>query len=609
MKSLFVSAAVLAVLFGTVACEPATLKAVDETEQQTPSPPDDADPFLPPKPGELPLPGEPEAQPAERPSNVSPAEMVITAPPRGARIIGDRVRVAGQLTGGTNPQITIGGMPASVSADGRFHVDLPVSDGIAILVSRMTDGAVTSEDHRAVIVNGDVEPSQDIDDAISVLISRQGFTTITQLVSAFAADLDLAAIAGGQGGGDFEIQEVRFDRIDLTLEPTDGALNLNMKVWGLYIAIRAEVDIIFGIDITVRGHMNADPNINARLNLAADGLGSMSLSISGAQVQMDNFGYNINNVPGAVERWFEDTVIEAAEDLLTDALNGVIVPNLFDPGALNQELDLLGKPIDMNLAIQTVDIDPSGMRIGMNSTAVAQNVVNFGKAVRQLGGPNGEVPEAEIDIGLATDFINRLLHAVWASGALNIYIGGPNDSGLGVDLPFTIGLLAGALGEASEGVDRAGKLTIAMRAALPPVCYVDDSNRPLRIVIGDMLIDLGEEAAGTLVTLAVHLEMKIGMEANDEGVIEPKIDLEYHVDVADEPRGKTNHGPLETLIGSVMNSLPNLLAGALDGSEMDGAEAAPASPIALMNMQFVAIGAFLHILADIDPNPAAPVAP
>lgn len=607
MKSLFAFAAVFALLFGTVACEPATLKAVGETEQQTPAPPEDSeDPFLPPKPGDLPPPGE---QPPEQPASADPAEMVITAPPRGARIIGDRVRVSGQLTGGTNPQVTIAGMPASVSADGSFHVDVPVTDGIAILVSRMTDGATESEDHRAVIVNGDVEPSQDIDDAISVLISRQGFATMTQLVSAFAADIDLAGIAGGQGGGDVEVTEVRFDRIDLSLEPTDGALNLNMKVWGLYIAIRAEVDIIFGIDITVRGHMNADPNINARLNLAADGLGSMSLSITGAQVSMDNFGYNINNVPGEIEQWFEDTVVEMAEDLLTDALNGVVVPNLFDPDALNQELDLLGKPIDMNMAIQTVNIDPSGMRIGMNSTAVAQNVVNFGKAVRQLGGPNGEVPEAEIDIGLATDFINRLLHAVWASGALNIYIGGPNDSGLGVDLPFTIGLLAGPLGEASEGVDRAGKLTIAMRAALPPVCYVDDSDRPLRIVIGDMLVDLGEEAAGTLVTLAVHLEMKIGLETNDEGVLEPQIDLEYHVDVADEPRGKTNHGPLESLIGSVMNSLPNLLAGALAEEPVEGAEPVPASPINLLNTQFLAIGAYLHVLADIDPNPAAPVVP
>lgn len=599
----------LLALLALNACAPATLKAVGEGEQQQApnAPPETA---FPPKPDDPPpaVPGEPEPAP-NQPTNSDPAEMEITAPPRGARVIGDRVRVSGRITGGNSPQVTIGGTAVTVGSDGRFHLDVPVTDGVAILISRMVDGNVTSEDHRAVIVNGDVEPGSQIDDAISVLISDQGFATISQLVSNFAADLDLAGIAQGQGGGDFQITEVRFDRIDLTLTPGNGALDLNMKVWGLYIAIRAEVDIIFGIDITVRGHMNADPTINARLNLAADGQGSMSLAIDNAQVSMDNFGYNINNVPGEVEQWFEDQIVETAESTLRDALNGVVVPNLFDAEALDQELDLLGKAVDLNMAIQTVDIDPSGMRIGMNASALAQNVTNFGKAVRQLGGPNGEVPEAEIDIGLASDFINRLLHAVWASGALNIYIGGPQDSGLGVDLPFTIGLLAGALGEAAEGVDRAGNLTIAMRAALPPVCYVDDTERPLKIIIGDMLIDLGEAAAGTLVTLAVHLEMHIGLEANDLGELEPQIDLEYHVDVAEEPRGKTNKAQLEMLIGTVMNSLPNLLGDALAGAEADGAEPAPAAPIALMNTRFLAIGAFLHVLADIDPNPAAPIAP
>lgn len=596
-------------LFVFAACEPATLKAVADGDQQQ-APGERPEPHLPPKPDDPPpaVPGEPEAPPNQA-NNTDPAEMVITAPPRGARVIGDRVRVSGQITGGNSPQVTIAGTQASVASDGSFYVDVPVEDGVAILVSRMVDGAVTSEDHRAVIVNGDVEPSSQIDDAVSVLISRQGFQTITQLVSNFAGDIDLAAIAGGQGGGDFQITEVRFDRIDLSLVPSNGALDLNMKVWGLYIAIRAEVDIIFGIDITVRGHMNADPNISARLNLAADGLGSMSLSIDNANVSMDNFGYNINNVPGEIEQWFEDQIVETAENTLRDALNGVVVPNLFDADALNQELDLLGKPIDLEMAIQTVDIDPDGMRIGMNAAALAQNVTNFGKAVRQLGGPDGQVPEAEIDIALASDFINRLLHAVWASGALNIYIGGPQDSGLGVDLPFTIGLLAGALGEAAEGVDRGGNLLIAMRAALPPVCYIDGTDRPLKIVIGDMMIDLGEEAAGTLVTLAVHLEMHIGLETNDAGELEPKIDLEYHVDVAEEPRGKTNKAQLEMLIGTVMNSLPNLLGSALAGAEAEGAEPAPAAPIGLMNTQFVAIGAFIHVLADIDPNPAAPLAP
>ncbi|MEZ4463084.1 MAG: hypothetical protein R3F60_06885 [bacterium] len=584
-------------LLAVFGCEPATLRASgDPPEPISPvkgpdqlgvpdAPPTDA-PARPGPDGEPPAPATP------------PAVLTVTAPPRGARVLGNTLRVQGTVEGGTAPQVTVAGQPATLGADRAFTVDVPVSDGLAVIVTEMVDGATRSADHRAAMINADQDPATPVPSAADVGISAAGFQVISQLASGFAAGADLGGLVGGNG----QVRRLTYGRIDLQLRPGQDALELELSIYDLYIEIETSFRIIFEID--VRGSMRANPaRITARIRLVPDGNGSMSLQVEGARADLQNFSYNINNVPGEVEDWFEGTVRDTAEDLLADTLNDLVVPNLFDPAALNQELDLLGKKVDLAMAIDQVRIDPSAMHLALSASATPQISVYPGKAARPVGGVDAPVDPAHMDIALAADFVNRILHAVWAAGALDLELGGEGGEGPDLGVPLTAGLLAGALGAAGQGISPAAPLLIRTRALLAPYCTLQPGERPLRITMGDFLLELAT-ANESIVTLAVHLDVDVGLEADETGQLQPQIELVQHVDVAETPRGPVNEPALEGLIGGIISQLPTLLAQGLAADP--AADPMPAAPTGLINQRFVAAGVFLHILGDIDPNPPAP---
>ncbi|MCB9548517.1 MAG: hypothetical protein H6706_22135 [Myxococcales bacterium] len=120
--------------------------------------------------------------------------------------------------------------------------------------------------------------------------------------------------------------------------------------------------------------------------------------------------------------------------------------------------------------------------------------------------------------------------------------------------------------------------------------------------MADFLLELAT-ANESLVTLAVHMDVDVGLEPDEAGQLQPKIDFAQHVDVAETPRGPVNEPVLEGLIGGIIGQLPTLLAQGVGG---DAADPMPAAPLGLLNPRFVAAGVFLHILGDLDPNPPAP---
>lgn len=593
----------LAAVFLLGACEPATLRTGDpdpispvkgpdqqvgpggDNPMQPPAPPTDGD-------GD---PTEPDAPPA-----TPQAVLNITAPPRGARVLGNTLRVQGTVQGGTAPVVTVAGQPVPLKADRSFIADVPVTDGLAVLITELTDGNVKSIDHRAALINADQDPANPVPSAADVGINAAGFQVISQIAAQYAATADLSAVLGGNASGDTRVRSLNYSRVDLQLVPVQDAIQLRLAIFDLNIEIEATVNIIFDVD--VRGSMRANPaEMTALLKLTPDGQGGLSLQLEDGRAQLQDFGYNINNVPGAVEDWFEDTVRDMAEGLLSDALNDVVVPSLFDPAALNQQLDVMGAKVNLAMAVDQVRIDPTGMHLALSAAALPEVAVYPGKAARPVGGVNVPADPAHLDIALAADFVNRILHAVWAAGVLDMEIGGADGS---VDLPvaLTAGLLLGALGEAGHGIPPSTPLIIRTRAMLPPYCSLEPGNRPMRISMGDFLLEIAT-ATETLVVMAVHLQIDLGLEADETGALQPKFEMEQHVDVAETPRGKVNEAAMEALIGGILGQFPQLL---VDGLTGNAADPMPAGSLSLENMRFVAGGVFLHVLGDIDPTPPAP---
>ncbi|MEZ4465913.1 MAG: hypothetical protein R3F43_15980 [bacterium] len=156
---------------GLLGCEPATLTAGDDVAGAG------RDPFLPSKNpngggGVTPGPGGGGAEAAplaagggggqrqprpRRPPANPPSRPLPAAPGRC-----NSLRVQGRVEHASSPTVEVNGVAAEVQADGRFIADVPVPDGLAVLVTTLQDGSVRSEDHRAVLINADQDPGTEV---------------------------------------------------------------------------------------------------------------------------------------------------------------------------------------------------------------------------------------------------------------------------------------------------------------------------------------------------------------------------------------------------------------------------------------------------------------
>ncbi|MEZ4468753.1 MAG: hypothetical protein R3F43_31065 [bacterium] len=166
-------------------------------------------------------------------------------------------------------------------------------------------------------------------------------------------------------------------------------------------------------------------------------------------------------------------------------------------------------------------------------------------------------------------------------------------------MPLTTALVAGALGQAAEGLDRQATLTVRMRPLLPPEVRVEQGERPLVIEFGDLLFDLVSSTDGPLVTVAADVVSRAAVRVTGLDAIElgADLDVEVHADVAETPRGPVDDARLEALLEGLAGAIPGLLA---DQTFTFGADVLPV-PVRFTNPRFEADrGAeFVHVRAGI----------
>lgn len=606
----------IALLWG---CSSATLTAEDvpqggpgvapppgvEQGQPTPPRPGTPDPETNPEPGVDP---DPVAEPPPPPPP-EPLEILIEEPPRGSRgDVGVPIQVVGRVINGPVTSLTVGGNNVVPAADGTFSAELPGELGLNIVVTEATteDGRL-AEDRRAVLVGADDDPGGEVGNGMQIMISTDGFARLNQLLSGFVADLDIDDLIAGQDTGDFNVESVQYSDVTMRLVPRQGFLEIRLTIHGLRLEMSGSVDGPFGIDIGVAGDMRTNAlYIDAQLNLNPTPDGGLDMALNNPQIQFEGFDYNLNGVPGFIEDLFEGTVRGMAEDALRDALGGLVVPELFDPAALSQTIDIVGVSVDMELAIRGVEVTYDGMLLTMGGALRVSTPQRNGGALPVNPTPAGMSLGDAIDMSMSSDFVARIMHAMWAAGALDLSIGPGGD----VELPGGggLGLLQSSLGEAGEGIDPSSPLTIGLRPLLPPIAYVDpERERPLVVEMGDLMMDL-DVPEGRLASVSTHLILSISLafdSSNGELAFVPSIVAEAHADVAETPRGRVKERDLERQVGAAVRLIPAALA---DQTFSLGADALPV-PLLFENSRFEADsnGPHVHIRADIVvPDPAMP---
>ncbi|MCA9545910.1 MAG: hypothetical protein KC613_16010, partial [Myxococcales bacterium] len=202
-------------------------------------------------------------------------------------------------------------------------------------------------------------------------------------------------------------------------------------------------------------------------------------------------------------------------------------------------------------------------------------------------------------VGARDGFVGRLLHAAWAGGVLDLTVGPGGVAELPAGVGF--GLFRGALGEAAEGLARDAEMVLRTRPLLPPGVTVVPDDRPLRVAIGDMLLDI-EVDGRVLATVSLHLDVAVALTvvvAADGGIeLEPDLAVEVWTDTAEAPVAPVDEAALEQRVATFANLLPGLIAGQTFAV---GADALPI-PVGLQDARVEAEdAAWLHVRADLAP--------
>jgi hypothetical protein len=522
--------------------------------------------FSPPDPNRdagpvEPDPTEPDPDPTEpdppTPPAPDPVALNITRPERGTRHDEATIEVAGRVTGGAAPTLTIAGQPITLGPGGSFNATVPMAPGMNILVSEVKDTTGRKEDRRAVLRGATADANGKIDDALRAKMSAAGLQKIADLVGNYVSDMDLNGLV--PDSEEFTVENITYSRIEVRLTPQNGKVRARLVVHDLHVEVSATFDLI--IDVTLTGSADCDQAIiEADLLLSATRAGGLDIAVSNTAVDLQGFEYNINYVPGFIENLFTDWVRGYAEDLLTDTLADFVVPSLFDPSVLTQEVEILGTTLQLGLEIRDVVTNPSGVELKLAGLARAPDAVHPGKAMPSpVAPPQAMGNGSHLDVAMQAGMIGRIVHAAWAGGLLDIEVG----PGGAVELPPQVGLplLRGALGQAVSGFPANAVLTLQTRPLLPATVTIEDGERPIVLHAGDLLLDMrvdNELVATVALDFVAHLALDI-IPGQTISLV-PDFVVEAHADVADQPRGPVNETVLETLMATFAGALPGLVA-------------------------------------------------
>ncbi len=526
-------------------------------------------------------PGQPQAQ---QPATI--LDLEIREPVRGARVSGPSVRVAGRVLNATGPAtVTIGGQSVAVDAQGSFLAEIAVPPGLRHIETTVEAGGETTDDWRAVLVDADADPRGEVAQSMKVSVSANGLAFISRQAEAALQGADLSSLLGGNADlGDVEVRSLNYNSLGLELVPGNGVLELRLRLYGFRIELGGNFS----------GRASANPaEFVAHLQLGATPAGGLDMRIVDGEAHLHDFDMDLDGVGPIIELIIDGLVREFAEDAIGDALTSMVIPQLFDPAALNQEIDLLGTIVDLGMKIRSAGIGANSLDLELAATANPREVVHPGTAVR----PEPGIPtlgSADVDLALSGNFIGRILHAAWASGALDFNL----DENAELELPvaLNVGFIAQGLGPAGAGIDPQTPLRLSTRPLLPPTAHVEVGDKPIVVNVGDLLLDFASPD-GPLVTVALNLIIRVGIDFENEGAL--AMEVEAHVDVAETPRGPVNARQLEQSIVAIAGLVPGLLAGA---AENEGADPVPGG-FDLSGAAFEAdeFGPFIHVKIPLGP--------
>lgn len=325
--------------------------------------------------------------------------------------------------------------------------------------------------------------------------------------------------------------------VSATIVPQNGVLDVTAELLVGINEVTNQLSLnyeyCFGDD-TCNGYIDPFPvTIHTTINLEVIGADSGQPQLD-ATIGALEYEYGLSGDDIHLDCWLQG--IEDFLDIiglsLYDLIIGLIAPNLestiadlaptleetveeaFSAAIIQQELELNGATVSVNLYPSDVDITTDGMRIVMDgglSAAQASCIAQYdpGGSLKTLSAPpdiSANAPGAHAALHLSDDFTNEALYALWRGGLLCI------DSN-SIELPISLDttLLGSLTGNVFSELFPTSKPVVLRTVPAAPLSSAFDGPNDVDIVVQDLQLEFYGELDGRLARLVdISLAGNIG---------------------------------------------------------------------------------------------------
>ena len=397
--------------------------------------------------------------------------------------------------------VEVNGVAAVLAADGSWIATIPVAPGTQLIhaVARDKQGNVGKES-RAVVV-GRLQPiASAVPRAIAASMSAQTFDAIGRGITGFLQHGDVESLVAPHnpvidvGGGpdcnyvQASIAHIAFGSATrVTLMPEPGGLALDVELDQVSLGMHLAYSVLClpgSRDITVAA---SHVKVTGVLDVGVHG-GSFDIALVGQSVTVTGFDVDLGGLPGDVINWLHlDTALGPVLGTVTDHFIVPLVNSALDGLNDTRTIDVLGTPVDIQLAPAQIAFDASGALIEVDSQLRAHGDTGSPGYVYLANQQPAMSPDHGFALAVADDAANQLLASFWAAK--------------GLDRRFD--LTTGSYGDIGKLYDR-----VELSAAVPP--FVDASGGVLKLTIGDLLATFRSgNSVATQIAVSAEVEIKV----------------------------------------------------------------------------------------------------
>ncbi len=327
---------------------------------------------------------------------------------------------------------------------------------------------------------GTLAPGATIDEALTLDVLPAGFEAVEALLpSLLPSGIPIEDTSSGDCWGGFTLSNASVDLeiVSADITPGEGVLDVDIS---LLVALNdasnpfyMSYELLCFLGETCSGYVD-EFEVNARTTIGLDidtSSGTPALDATVGAIEFD-YALDASDIVlsgcsiGSIEEVLSlfglslyDLILDLVDPFLQDALAGFIpdletqVEEAFSAAVIQQELDLNGTALRINLFPSGVDITPEGLRLVMSGSLDADQAECIedydpgGSLETVSAAPGiGEVdPTGHFVVQVSDDFTNQALYAAWRGGILcyTIEPGGSLDLPISLDTTLLSGLTGG----------------------------------------------------------------------------------------------------------------------------------------------------------------------